>query len=44
MSVGWDDDFVVLPDTTTDETGRGWGDDREPDDERLLDDRPPHWG
>lgn len=44
MSIGRDDDFVVLPDTTSDETDRGWGDDHEPDDARLLDDRPPHWG
>ncbi len=43
MSYGWDDEFVVLPDTTTDETGPGWGDEPESDDARLREDRPPHW-
>jgi hypothetical protein len=35
----------TLPDTTTDESAVGWGeDDHSPDDgdQRLLDDRPPH--
>lgn len=33
----------TLPDTTSDESDRGWGE-REPsdDDQRLLDERPPH--
>ncbi|HEU4542338.1 MAG TPA: hypothetical protein VFR23_14510 [Jiangellaceae bacterium] len=42
MTIGWDDDFVVLPDTEEDDVG--WGD--EPSDEndrRLLEERPPHW-
>lgn len=43
MSFAWDDDFVVLPDTTTDETGPGWGDDDAPNDDRLIEERPPHW-
>lgn len=43
MSSGWDEDFVVLPDITSDEADHGWGDDQELDDSRLLEDRPPHW-
>jgi hypothetical protein len=40
----WDDDFDVLPDTTEDESARGWGDDAaESNDQRLLEERPPHW-
>lgn len=39
-----DDDLVVLPDQTRDESDIGWGGypDRD-DDSRLLEDRPPHW-
>jgi hypothetical protein len=34
----------VLPAHTEDETSIGWGEDPEPDDdERLRQDRPPHW-
>jgi hypothetical protein len=35
----------VLPEQSTDETDTGWGDrpDRDDDDSRLLQDRPPHW-
>lgn len=44
MTSGWDDDFVALPDTTSDEDDTGWGDDRDDaDDRRLLEERPPHW-
>ena len=44
MTSGWDDDFVVLPDTTSDEDEIGWADERGDDeDRRLLDERPPHW-
>ena len=35
----------TLPDTTTDESDVGWGDADQSaydDDQRLLDDRPPH--
>ncbi|WP_174257370.1 hypothetical protein [Phytoactinopolyspora alkaliphila] len=40
----WDDDFDVLPDTTEDESPRGWGDETsDANDQRLLDERPPHW-
>jgi hypothetical protein len=40
-----DDDLVVLPDQTTDESEVGWGGHSlgEDDDARLLEDRPPHW-
>ncbi|QSB16598.1 hypothetical protein JQS43_10155 [Natronosporangium hydrolyticum] len=53
---GWEDDDEVLPDTTQDERGPGWGDDYPGpgshdshdsltgDDRRLLAERPPHWG
>lgn len=42
---GWDDDFDVLPDITADESGPGWGDDpgERDGDQRLRDERPPHW-
>jgi hypothetical protein len=39
----YDEDFVVLPDTTADETAAGWGERDESNDERLADERPPHW-
>jgi hypothetical protein len=44
---GYEDE--VLPEQTSDDTDRGWGDDRgerkerEDDDERILRERPPHW-
>jgi hypothetical protein len=34
----------LLPDQTTDDTDRGWGDREGSNDERLLEDKPPHWG
>jgi hypothetical protein len=38
------DDKPVLPVQSTDETSVGWGEAPEPDDEeRLRQDRPPHW-
>jgi len=38
------EDRPVLPAHTEDETSIGWGEDPEPDDdERLRQDRPPHW-
>jgi hypothetical protein len=33
----------VLPDQTRDDTERGWGGRDPSNDERLLEDRPPHW-
>lgn len=43
MTTGWEDDFEVLPDTTSDESGEGWGDAVESDEDRLADELPPHW-
>ena len=37
------DDTPVLPDTTVDDTDAGWGERADGNDERLLDERPPHW-
>ena len=34
----------LLPDQTRDDTGRGWGETDASNDDRLLEDRPPHWG
>lgn len=43
MSIGWDD-VPVLPDTTSDEGGLGWGDEEDTgNDGRLIAERPPHW-
>jgi hypothetical protein len=43
-----DNELAVLPDQTTDDTDEGWGDrhgeDELASEERLLADRPPHWG
>lgn len=38
-------DDAVLPDQTSDDTDRGWGEqpDDEDDDERLIREKPPHW-
>lgn len=38
-----DDDAPVLPDQTADDTDRGWGEWSGADDDRLLNERPPHW-
>jgi len=38
-----DDDVAVLPEQTRDDTDEGWGDRSAGNDERLLDERPPHW-
>lgn len=40
-----DDELDVLPDQTSDDSDTGWGEWRGTghDDERLLEDRPPHW-
>jgi hypothetical protein len=46
---GWDDDpDEVLPEQTSDDTDRGWGEhpddgDGLGDDERLIREKPPHW-
>ncbi|GAB3144129.1 hypothetical protein GCM10027290_21800 [Micromonospora sonneratiae] len=50
---GRDDDRVVdftsdraewFPEQSTDDTDRGWGERSSSNDDRLLADRPPHWG
>jgi len=33
----------VLPEQTLDDTERGWGAVQAANDDRLLEDRPPHW-
>jgi hypothetical protein len=35
-------DEPVLPDQTADDTDAGWGESADDDDDRLLDDLPPH--
>jgi hypothetical protein len=41
------DEDEVLPEQTSDDTDRGWGedhaDDEVDDDERLRREKPPHW-
>jgi hypothetical protein len=37
------DDDVLLPEQTTDDTDHGWGERPGSNDERLLEERPPHW-
>ena len=37
------EEAVILPDQTRDDTERGWGELGGTNDDRLLDDRPPHW-
>jgi hypothetical protein len=39
-----DDELEILPDQTRDDQDAGWGEWREADqDERLIEERPPHW-
>ncbi|HEX6969794.1 MAG TPA: hypothetical protein VF174_13420 [Micromonosporaceae bacterium] len=38
-----DEDFVVLPDQSVDDTDRGWGEYPSSNHGWLLDERPPHW-
>lgn len=38
-----EDEFVVLPDQSVDDTDRGWGEFPTSNDDRLLEERPPHW-
>jgi hypothetical protein len=42
--VAFTDDLVILPDQTADDTDAGWGERGMSNDDRLLADRPPHWG
>ena len=34
---------AILPDESVDETEEGWNEESDSNDERLLEDRPPHW-
>jgi hypothetical protein len=38
------DDEPILAQQTRDDTDNGWGERSDSNDQRLLDDRPPHWG
>ncbi|MDI1460023.1 hypothetical protein QEZ54_03500 [Catellatospora sp. KI3] len=38
-----DDEVAVLPEQTRDDTDRGWGERSWSNDDRLREDRPPHW-
>ena len=38
-----DEDLPVLPDQTLDDTDHGWAERGGTNDDRLLEDRPPHW-
>jgi hypothetical protein len=42
-TVDFVDDIAVLPEQTSDDTDYGWGERSSSNDERLLDERPPHW-
>lgn len=37
------EDAPLLPEQTRDDTDRGWGDRDASNDDRLIEDRPPHW-
>jgi hypothetical protein len=37
------EEATILPDQTRDDTERGWGETSHSNDDRLLEDRPPHW-
>jgi hypothetical protein len=38
-----DDEPPLLPEQTRDDTRAGWGERSDSNDDRLLDERPPHW-
>jgi hypothetical protein len=42
--VTFTDDLEILPDQTGDDTDAGWGERTASNDDRLLAERPPHWG
>lgn len=42
-TVDLSDDFAGLPTQTLDDTDHGWGELRTSNDERLIEERPPHW-
>jgi hypothetical protein len=41
--VNLSDDDLILPEPSTDDTDAGWGERSAENDDRLLDERPPHW-
>ncbi|WP_198348086.1 hypothetical protein [Plantactinospora sp. KBS50] len=41
--VEFDDEAPALPEQSTDDTDRGWGERATSNDDRLHEDRPPHW-
>jgi hypothetical protein len=41
--VDFDDEPPVLPDQTRDDTDQGWGERARDNDDRLREERPPHW-
>ena len=41
--VDMSDDDPILPELTTDDTDAGWGEHASGNEDRLLEDRPPHW-
>ncbi|MEU8087328.1 hypothetical protein AB0B57_27430 [Micromonospora sp. NPDC049101] len=43
-TVDLSEDLVVLPEQTSDDTDRGWGERVDGNDDWLLAERPPHWG
>lgn len=38
------EELVVLPEQSVDDTDQGWGESAGGNDDRLLAERPPHWG
>src|SRR4029453_3829816 len=42
--VDFESEEAILPDQTRNDTEVGWGERGDNNDERLLEDRPPHWG
>ena len=37
------EDPPILPDEMVDETDEGWNEESDSNDERLIEERPPHW-
>jgi hypothetical protein len=37
------EEIPILPERTRDDTGPGWGESDDSNDDRLFEDRPPHW-
>ena len=38
------EEVPILPEQTREDTERGWGESGYDNDDRLIEDRPPHWG